>query len=111
MENFDSLVTYEETTEGKKAFISFNESLNLSQLIIMAYIEGLTEFFLKFEIPVNLDQYQEMMEIIAKLPGFEIVNINQNEVLFKDLSDLEKMKDIKNSLFEERLKNLQKKSK
>jgi len=110
MENFESLVSYEETTEGNKAFVSYKESINLSQLIIAAYIEGFSEFYLKFEIPVKLDQYQEMMEIISKLPGFEIASINQNEVLFKDVSDLDKMKGIKSSLFEERLKNLQKSS-
>ena len=111
MDDFDSLVTYEETTEGKRAYISYDKSLNLSQLIIMAYIEGLSEFYLKFEIPVKLNQYQEIMEIIAKLPGFEIVSINQNEVLFKDVADIEKMKGIENNLLEERIKNMEKRNK
>ena len=106
MQNFDKLIQYEETTEGNRIFINFNKSLNLSQLIVKAYLEGLSEFCIKFETPVQLKQYHEIMEIISKLPGFEIMNIDQNEVLFKDVSDPEKMKGLNHKLFKERLKKL-----
>ncbi|NHI91019.1 MAG: hypothetical protein EAX96_00865 [Candidatus Lokiarchaeota archaeon] len=106
MQNFENLLQYEETTEGNRIYINFNKSLNLSQLIVKAYLEGLSEFCVKFEVPVQLKQYHEMMEIISKLPGFEIISIDRNEVIFKDICDLEKMKGLNNKLFQKRLKKL-----
>ncbi|MHA1765027.1 MAG: hypothetical protein ACTSVK_02085, partial [Promethearchaeota archaeon] len=87
MENFQDLLKYEETSDGTKVFIQFNKSLNLSQLIVKAYIEGLSDFFIRFDVPVTLKQYREIMAIISKLPGFEVIKIDQNEVFFKDVSD------------------------
>ena len=109
MENFQDLLKYEETSDGTKVFIQFNKSLNLSQLIVKAYIEGLSDFFIRFDVPVTLKQYREIMAIISKLPGFEVIKIDQNEVFFKDVSDHTKMEGIKNNLYEERLKNLENK--